>query len=371
MNRGDTGANTALPRTNMTGDRPLENVASCQDLPVPKPVQVAAPEFRPGQILDGRFFILEAVHCGGMATIYRAEDRDDGRRHVAVKVPLPKFEGAPGFFARFQREEEVGLKLNHPLLLKFVPVGETRTRPYIVTEYLSGCTLDYIIHQRRRLPEADALRIASVVGDALRYMHENGVIHNDLKPANIMICPDRTLRLIDFGLASHPDERRGIFGPLQTMFGTPQYMAPEQVQNRRTDARTDIYTLGAILYEMLTGQLPFPGEDPWAFVRWRISSDPEPPRRLNPAISAQAEEIILHAMQRKPAARYQTVTAFQAELDAPERVHVTGYSLRLKKPRWKFDLEKTQLLFGTMLGVGTIAFLVAVFFGLTHFLGRR
>jgi len=354
----------------MTGDRPLENVSCCQELPVPKKVQVVAPEFRPGQILDGRFFILEALHCGGMATIYLAEDRAHDRRQVAVKVPLPKYEGTPGFFTRFRREEEIGLKLNHPSLLKFIPVAETRTRAYLVTEFLSGCTLDYIVHQRRPLPEADALRIASVVCDALCYMHGNGVIHNDLKPANIVICPDRTLRLIDFGLASHVSERRGILGPLQAVFGTPQYMAPEQVQNRRTDARTDIYTLGAMLYEMLTGELPFPGEDPWANVRWRISGDPEAPRRLRPAISSQAEEIILHAMQRKPAARYQTAAAFKAELDAPERVHVTGYSLRLKKPRWKLSLEKAQLLFGAMMGLGVIALLVGVFFCIAYS-GRR
>jgi serine/threonine protein kinase len=349
-----------------TKSRPLENVACCHDLPEPAAELTSKPEFSRGDVLDGRFFILEALYCGGMATLYWAEDMDHGRRNVAVKVPLLKFESDPAFYGHFQREEEIGLKLNHPSLLKFIPV-ENKSRAYLVTEYLRGCTLDYIIHNMRPLPEGDALKITSLIGEALQHMHDCGIIHNDLKPSNVMICSDQTLRVMDFGLATYASARRGIFGALAPIFGTPQYMAPEQVKNKRTDPRTDVYTLGVMLFEMLTGKLPFQHDDPWASVRLRIYGDPVAPRSLNPAISTQAEEIVLHAMQRRPDDRYQTAAAFKADLDSSDRVRVTGYCNRLKVPRCKLSLEGAQLLAGALIGTGVIVFLVIIFLCLWYF----
>jgi serine/threonine protein kinase len=345
---------------------PLEDVTCCQDLPEPATVRGPKPEFRRGQVLDGRFYFLEDIYSGGMATLYRAEDMDHGRREVVVKIPFLKFESDPAAYAQFRREEEIGLALNHPLLLKFIPV-ENKSRTYIVTEYLRGCTLDYIMHKHRPLPERDALKIAGVICEALQYLHSVGIVHNDLKPSNIMICSDRTLRVMDFGLATYASAARRFLGKLVPIFGTPQYMAPEQVRAKRTDARTDIYTLGAVLFEMLTGQLPFQSEDHWDSVRWRLSGDPAAPSSLNPAISPQAEEIVLHAMQRKPEDRYESAAAFKADLDLPDRVQVTGYSQRLVKPRWKLSLEASQLLYGALLGVGVLAALVIFFVCMVHF----
>jgi serine/threonine-protein kinase len=369
MYLNNAGPNTAFfpPDTN---PRPLENVTCCQDLPETAAVPGPKPEFKRGHVLDGRFYILEDLFFGGMATLYLAEDMNHGRRKVAVKVPFLKFESDPAFYARFQREEEIGLKLDHPSLLKFIPV-ENKSRAYIVTEHLRGCTLDYIIHNRRPLPEADALKITSLICEALQHMHGAGIIHNDLKPANIMICSDQTLRVMDFGLASYTSARRGLWGALTPIFGTPQYMAPEQVKNKRTDARTDIYTLGVMLFEMLTGKLPFPNEDPWVSVRLRLSGDPVAPRSLHPAISAQAEEMVLHAMQRRPDDRYQTAAAFKADLDSPDQVKVTGYCHRLKVARCKLSLEGAQLVYGALVGVGIIGFLVILFLCLVHFGGGR
>jgi serine/threonine protein kinase len=365
MDLNNAGSSTTfLPKD--TNLRPLENVTCCQDLPEPVATAGSKPEFNRGDVLDGRFYILEDLYFGGMATLYRAEDMDHGRQNVVVKVPLLEFESDPAFFSHFQREEEIGLKLNHPCLLKFIPV-ENKSRAYIVTEYLRGCTLDYIIHNRRPLPEADALKITSVICEGLQHMHAGGVIHNDLKPSNIMICSDQTLRIMDFGLATYVSARRGVFGALTPIFGTPQYMAPEQVKNKRTDARTDIYTLGAMLFEMLTGKLPFKQDDPWASVRLRVTGDPVAPRSFNPSISAQAEEIVLHAMQRRPEDRHQTAAAFKADLDSPDRVHVTGYCNRLKTPRWTLSLEGVQLLGGAIVGVGILAFLVIMFLCIVHF----
>jgi serine/threonine protein kinase len=344
----------------------LAGVASLRDLPgrdgLGPPLEEELPS---GHVLDGRFVLREAIGRSGMATIYRAEDRLAGG-FVAVKVPLLRVESDPVSFGRFEREARIGSTLNDPLLLRFIPAGEARSRPYIVTELLDGCTLAMVIHQVNPLPESDALKIASVICEALGHMHERGFIHRDLKPANIMICRDQSLRLMDFGLAAEIETRRGILSGLTPLFGTPEYMAPEQVRNRGNDVRTDIYSLGVILYQMLTGVLPFQGEDPWAAAQMRVTGDPAAPRSLNPSITPQAEEIVLRAMRRNPAERYQTVAAFKADLDAPERVHVTGLSGRLRAPRWRMSLEGTPFLVGGIIGVGFLLFLVGVFLVMTR-----
>jgi serine/threonine protein kinase len=367
MYSNDTGTNTVSFPPDMSS-RPLDGVTCCQDLPEPSAALTSKPEFSRGHVLDDRFYIIEDIYSGGMATLYRAEDMDRGRQDVVVKIPFLKFESDAAFYAQFRREEEIGLKLNHPYLLKFIPV-ENKSRAYIVTEFLRGCTLDYIIHKKRPLPEGDALKIASVICEAVQHMHDCGIIHNDLKPSNIMICSDQTLRVMDLGLAAVVSARRGLFSSLAPIFGTPQYMAPEQVKGKRTDARTDVYTLGVMLFEMLTGKLPFESNDHWDSVRLRVTGDPVAPRSLNPAISAQAEEMVLHAMQRKPEDRYQTAAAFKADLDSPEKIQVTGYCNRLKVPRWTLSLEGVQLITGAVAGVGAIVFLVILFFCLVHFGG--
>src|SRR5579863_10170387 len=173
---------------------PLEQVASCRDVPEHHdPVDSSGAPFQPGDVLDGRFVISEILSRSGMATIFKAEDRQNGNPAVAIKVPHLEFESDPNFFSRFQREERIGLELNHPLILKFIPV-EDKSRPYIVTEYLKGCTLEHLLKAMRPLPEKDALKIASLICEALQYMHDHGVIHRDLKPQNVMICSDRTDR---------------------------------------------------------------------------------------------------------------------------------------------------------------------------------
>jgi serine/threonine protein kinase len=340
----------------------LAGIECCMDLPEREGLGPALEEeIADGQVLDGRFTIREAIGRSGMATIYRAEDQADGGRSVAIKVPLAKVESDPVSFGRFEREGRIGSELSDPRLLRFLALPESRSRPYIATELLDGCTLAYVIHRTKPVPEGDALRIASVVCGALAHMHERGFIHRDLKPANIMIRRDQTLCLMDFGLAAEIDSGPRFLAGLTPLFGTPEYMAPEQVRNKGNDERTDIYSLGVILYQMLTGVLPFAGDDPWAAAQLRVTGDPVAPRSINPAISPQAEEIVLHAMQRRPADRYQTIGAFQAELDAPERVHVTGMSTRLRAPRWRMSLQGTPFLAGAVIGIGSLLFLVGMF----------
>lgn len=346
---------------------PLAGIACCADLPEREGLGPPLEEELPGGVvLDGRFVIREAVGRSAMATIYRAEDRAASGRSVAVKVPLARVEADPAAFGRFEREGQIGSALDDPGLLRFIPVEQPQSRPYLVTEFLDGCTLALVIHRTKPIPEDDALKIASAICRALEHMHARGFIHRDLKPANIMVRRDASLCIMDFGLSAEIESSRGLLAGLGTPFGTPEYMAPEQVRNARNDGRTDIYCLGVILYQMLTGVLPFQNEDPWASAQLRVTGDPVAPRLLNPALSVQAEEIVLHAMRRKPAERYPTIAAFQAELDLPGHVHVTGLSGRLQAPRWRMSLHGTPMIAGALIGVGALLFLVGLFFVLTR-----
>jgi serine/threonine-protein kinase len=357
----------ALARTSSAQEkprdpRPLAGLASCRDLPEREGLTPETDrELQAGHLLDGRFLIREVIGRSGMAVIYSAEDREAGGE-VAIKVPLLKVESDPVAFGRFQREERIVSALSDPLLLRFVPMERQKSRPYIVTELLDGCTLTFVMHRTHPLPEPEALRIASVVSQALAHMHGLGIIHRDLKPDNIMIRRDGGLCLVDFGLSEEVVPGHGLFAGLAQIFGTPEYMAPEQVSNKRNDERTDIYSLGVILYQMLTGQLPFPGDDPWVATQQRVNGDPVAPRSINPLITPQAEEIVLRAMRRRPEDRYASARAFQAELDAPEKVHVTGLAGRLEAPRWRLSLHGTPILAGLIIGVGFLSLMVGMFF---------
>src|ERR1039458_5834013 len=206
-----------------------------------------------GSLLDERFEITDVIAKSGMASLFKANDRQTGQS-VALKVPYLQIESDPAGFDRFRREEEIGLQLNHPYILKVLPV-EKKSRPYLVMEYLEGQTLGELLKSVRPLPEPDAVKIASRICEALAYMHGHGVVHRDLKPQNIMMCNDGSVRIMDFGIAKAVPWRRLTFVGFTPAMGTPDYMAPEQVRDSRGDARTDIYSLGAILYEMATGNL--------------------------------------------------------------------------------------------------------------------
>jgi serine/threonine-protein kinase len=281
---------------------------------------------------------------------------------VALKVPHWEYESDPNFYSRFQREERIGLELNHPFALKFIPV-ENKSRPYIVTEYLKGCTLAHLLKAMRPLTEKDALKITSLICEALQHMHDHGVIHRDLKPQNVMICCDGTIRIMDFGIARDTASRRITRVGNSNSMGTPDYMAPEQVTGKRADKRTDIYNLGGLLYEMLTGVIPFQNDNPWAALNARVTGDPVAPRKLNPELSAQAEEIVLRALQRDPADRYASAAAMKAEIDTVDRMRVTGLADRLREPTpWAPSLfQRPWVLAVALLSPLVIGFLVLSF----------
>ena len=206
--------------------------------------------FEPGDTLD-HYRIDTAVAQGGMSVLYKASDPNTGRQ-VAIKVPLPEMEADPVLLERFKREQEIGQLLDHPGIVKTYN-SEERSRLYMVIEWVDGRLLRTILNEEKKLPIDRAVKISLGMCDALDYMHKRGIVHRDLKPENVMVDENDNIKLIDFGIAMKEDARRLTFVNVSNMLGTPDYISPEQVKGGRGDQRSDIYALGIMLYEMLTG----------------------------------------------------------------------------------------------------------------------
>jgi serine/threonine protein kinase len=286
-------------------------------------------ELAPGMLLDERFEITELVARSYQASIFRARDRQSGE-FVAVKAPLLAVESDLAGFERFQREQKIGESLDHPSILRFLPVAE-RSRPYLVMEFIEGETLEALLQRGGALAEEDAVRIAVTVCEALEYLHRKGIAHRDIKPENLVFRPDGRLCLIDFGLACTARSRRLTFAKLTSVMGTPDYIAPERAEGKRGDHRSDVYSLGAILYRLVTGTPPFEGENPFVIMNARLIGDPAPPRSRRPELSQALEEVVLHALEREPGRRYQAAADLQRDLEHLEAVELTGRHLRLRE----------------------------------------
>ena len=283
----------------------------------------------PGDQLD--HYRIEGVAArSGMASIYRGTDLRTGRP-VAIKIPHPEMEGDPQFYDRFQREQEIGKKLDHPNVVKVI-VDEDRSRLYMVSEWVEGRLLRQLLNEVKKLPPQRAIKIALGICNALDYIHSQGVAHRDLKPENIMVDSEDNVKLIDFGIAANAGSRRLTFAKLTEAMGTPDYISPEQVKGGRGDGRSDIYALGVMLYEMLTGRVPFTGPNPFVIMNDRLLNNPIPPREIDPEISPQLQEIIYRAIERDPKRRYATAREFAKDLEHPEQI---GISDRPELRDWK------------------------------------
>jgi eukaryotic-like serine/threonine-protein kinase len=310
-------------------------------------------EIQIGQLLDGRFEITALIQRTRMAATFKALDHET-RLMVILKAPQTDLGISPKTSARFAREAAIIAGLDHPGIPKVISIPE-KSRPYIVMEYLDGETLFDILERTGPLPECHALRLASRLCDILDYMHGHGVIHHDLKPGNIMIAADGIPCLIDFGIATGPSIQPLMFSLFSEKIGTPEYMSPEQVQGDRMDARTDIYSLGAVLYEMVTGTRPFQGETDDEVLEAHLAGDPRPPREITLCLSEQTEEIILHALAPRPSDRYPSAGAMKADLDAPKNVRVTGLAREHRKANlW----PKRFRMAGFVLAVASLPFIL-------------
>ncbi len=266
-------------------------------------------------------YVLDSlVASSGMASIFRAIDTRNGRA-AAIKVPHPEAELDPIFHERFLREIEIGARLQHPCIRQIFPTDD-RSRLYMAMEWLDGRLLRQALAEEGQFSIPRAVAIATEILDALDYMHGSGVVHRDLKPENIMVADDGHIKIIDFGIAAVAGSRRLTFGKLSQIMGSPDYISPEQVKNKRGDARSDLYAVGVILYEMLTGETPFQGANPLAVMNARLIETPRPPSEINPEVPSELEAIILRALERDPQQRYASARDFAWDLAHPGQVSV-------------------------------------------------
>lgn len=265
-----------------------------------------------------------------MASIFRATDLRTGRA-VAIKVPHPEMESDPVLYDRFKREQEIGAALDHPGVMK-VFSDDDRSQMYMVMEWVDGRLLRQIMAEQKKLPPERAVRIVIGVCHALEYIHSHGVVHRDLKPENIMVDENDNVKLIDFGIAGKEGSRRLTFAKFSQIMGTPEYISPEQVKGKRGDGRSDVYALGVMLYEMLTGKPPFQGPNPFAIMNDRLLNNPVPPREIDPSISPQLQEVIYRALERDPKNRYATAREMAWDLEHLDQV---GVADRAELRDWK------------------------------------
>jgi len=267
------------------------------------------------QLLNGRYRLLRPLGTGGMASVYLAEDLRLGRR-VAVKILHPQFAADPAFVARFDAEARTVAALSHPHIVQVYDVGHDGDRYYIVMEYVEGQTLKDAIAREGLFPVARALRVIGATLAALEFAHTHGLVHRDVKSQNVLLTQGGDVKVTDFGIARAIG---GAGGPTLTatnmVIGTVQYFSPEQAQGRPATPQSDVYAASIVLYEMLTGKLPFEAENPLAVAMQQINQAPALPTRLNRAIPAPVEAIVLKAMAKNPAERYPSAAAMKAAVD--------------------------------------------------------
>jgi eukaryotic-like serine/threonine-protein kinase len=278
----------------------------------------------PEPLRFGRYQVIEKLGRGGMGVVYMASDPQLNRR-VAIKVLPPEESHADSRRRRFLQEARAASALNHPNIVTIYDICRENRQDFIVMECLEGESLDRLL-ARGKLEFAQALAISRQVGSALSTAHKAGIIHRDLKPGNVFVCLDGTVKVLDFGLAklAHSpgqelSQAETLEAPLTrvgTVLGTPHYMSPEQAKGISVDARSDIFSFGALLYEMFAGKRPFEGTEPTAVLHDVIYAHPPSPRRLNPEISVALEVCILRALEKDPGIRHPTVRALSEELDA-------------------------------------------------------
>jgi eukaryotic-like serine/threonine-protein kinase len=259
-------------------------------------------DLEPGDVLDD-FEIVSVLARSGMGSVFKARRRST-QAMVVLKVPHMRFECDVMFFARFQREERIGLRLDHPSIAKVIAYAD-KSRQYLVMEHVQGQSLwRLMLDGERRISVERVLDMGRNICEALAYMHGEGVVHRDLKPENIVVDANDGIHIVDFGIALDLSASRLTWGHFSARLGTPQYMAPEQVAGKRGDARTDVYALGLILYEMLAGAPAFAARGPVAAMKARTQQDPHPLADVAPGLDAAVAALVMRALARDPRDRY-------------------------------------------------------------------
>ena len=283
---------------------------------------VSTGSLAPGDALD-RFTVIEEIGRGAFSDVYLAEEA--GGRRLVIKVPHDALMGDVGAFDRFRREMEIAGKLDHPGIQRSVDLGEERTRPYLVLEYIDGVTLREVEREAGRLPISRAVDIATQLASAMAHAHANGISHRDLKPENVLVTAEGRVVVTDFGIALMAGARRLTWRWLTSTLGTPDYMAPEQVEGKRGDARTDVYALGVMLFEMLAGRVPWEGDNPLAVMAQHVNAPLPSLRELDQHIPAPLEAIVTKCLRKNPAERYSDAGELHADLERWQDLDVSAF----------------------------------------------
>src|SRR4051794_33185309 len=264
------------------------------------------------ELVDGRYRVESRLGSGGMADVYCAHDQQLGRK-IALKVLHRRFAADEEFVERFRREASAAAGLQHPNVVQVFDRGSWDGTYYIAMEFLEGRSLKQIIREEGPLEPARAVDIAIQILRAARFAHKRGIIHRDLKPHNVIVDPEGRVKVTDFGIA-----RAGASDMTETgaIMGTAAYLSPEQAQGHAVSASSDIYSIGILLYELLTGRVPFDAESAVTIALKQVSETPTPPRELNPEVSPELEDVVLRALQKDPAARFTDADEFIAALES-------------------------------------------------------
>lgn len=265
-----------------------------------------------GKKLEGRYEILELTGFGGMAMVFKAYDIVD-EKNVAIKILKDEYLANDDFKRRFRNESKAIALLSHPSIVKVLDVNFDDNIQYIVMEYIDGITLKEYIEQQGAVKWKEAVHFTVQILRALQHAHDNGIVHRDVKPQNVMLLEDGTIKVMDFGIARFARENGKTLS--DKAIGSVHYISPEQAKGDVTDEKTDIYSVGVIMYEMLTGKVPFDGDTPVSIAIKQMQIDPERPRAMNPEIPVGLEEVILRAMQKDPQLRYQTAAEMLRDID--------------------------------------------------------
>jgi serine/threonine-protein kinase len=271
-------------------------------------------EYEAGSVIGGRYRILGKIGGGGMANVYLAEDSTLGRR-VAIKMLHRRFVQDAKFVERFRREAKAAAGLNHPNIVSVYDWGQVGTENYIVMEYVQGETLKDLIRRRGRLPAGEAVQITLELLAAVGAAHENGVIHRDVKSQNILLDKEGRAKVADFGIAQAGDPAMTEAG---SILGTAQYLAPEQARGEPVDKRSDLYSVGVVLYEMLTGRVPFRGDSAVTVALKHVNELPREPAEITPGLPYSLNQIVLKALAKDPNRRYGSAAEFAADLRAAQ-----------------------------------------------------